>query len=69
MKNVIIDLTTPAQNVIDSFQIILDATTSGNYELFTTVLDEAFMVLELESAALEGCVGAVKYRSEFSKLE
>lgn len=33
------------------------------------VLDEAFMVLELESGALESCVGTVKYRSEFNKLE
>jgi putative acetyltransferase len=31
--------------------------------------DEAFMVLELESGALEGCVGTVKYRSEFNSLE
>lgn len=34
-----------------------------------TVPNEAFMVLELESGALEGCVGTVKYRSEFNKLE
>jgi putative acetyltransferase len=34
-----------------------------------TVLEEAFMVLELESDALEGCVGMVKYRSEFNQLE
>jgi putative acetyltransferase len=33
------------------------------------VPDEAFMVSELESGALEGCVGTVKYRSEFNKLE
>jgi putative acetyltransferase len=33
------------------------------------VPDEAFMVLELESGALEGCVGTVKYHSEFNKLE
>jgi putative acetyltransferase len=33
------------------------------------VPDEAFMVLELETGALEGCVGTVKYRSEFDKLE
>lgn len=33
------------------------------------VPDEAFMVLELESGALEGCVGMVKYRSEFNKLD
>ncbi len=34
-----------------------------------TVSDEAFMVLELESGALEGCSGTVKYRSEFSECE
>lgn len=34
-----------------------------------TVPDEAFMVLELESGALEGCSGTVKYRSEFRKCE
>lgn len=34
-----------------------------------TVPDEAFMVLELESGALDGWVGTVKYRSEFNKLE
>lgn len=34
-----------------------------------TVPDEAFMVLELESGALEGCVGIVKYRSEFNQLD
>lgn len=34
-----------------------------------TVPDEAFMVLELESGALEGCIGTVKYRSEFNNLE
>jgi len=34
-----------------------------------TVPDEAFMVLELESGALHGCVGTVKYHSEFDKLE
>ncbi|MEY2832589.1 MAG: hypothetical protein RLZZ574_1847, partial [Cyanobacteriota bacterium] len=33
-----------------------------------TVSDEAFMVLELETGALEGCVGTVKYRSEFNHL-
>jgi putative acetyltransferase len=33
------------------------------------VPDEAFMVLELASGALEGCVGMVKYRSEFDRLE
>lgn len=30
------------------------------------VPDEAFMVLELQVGALEGCSGIVKYRSEFS---
>jgi putative acetyltransferase len=34
-----------------------------------TVPDEVFMVLKLESGALEGCVGMVKYRSEFNQLE
>ncbi len=34
-----------------------------------TVSDEAFMVLELESRALKGCVGTVKYRSEFNECE
>ena len=34
-----------------------------------TVPDEAFMVLELESGALDGCAGIVKYRSEFNDLE
>ncbi|MBD2022227.1 N-acetyltransferase [Leptolyngbya sp. FACHB-36] len=33
------------------------------------VPDEAFMVLELKSGALDDCVGTVKYRSEFNKLE
>ena len=33
------------------------------------VPDEAFMVLELESGALEDCSGTVKYRSEFSLCE
>lgn len=33
-----------------------------------TVPDEAFMVLELESGALDGCSGTVKYRSEFNDL-
>lgn len=28
---------TPPQNVIDCLQVILDATASGNYDLFTTV--------------------------------
>ncbi|HEY9826583.1 MAG TPA: N-acetyltransferase, partial [Stenomitos sp.] len=34
-----------------------------------TVPDEAFMVLELEKGALEGCAGIVKYHSEFNQLE
>ena len=34
-----------------------------------TVPDEAFMVLELESGALEGCVGMVRYCLEFNQLE
>jgi putative acetyltransferase len=33
------------------------------------VPDEAFMVLELERGALEGCSGTVKYRSEFREFE
>lgn len=33
------------------------------------VPDEAFMVFELESGALEDCSGTVKYRSEFSLCE
>lgn len=33
------------------------------------VPDEAFMVLELESDALEQCAGTVKYRPEFDELE
>ncbi|MEG3941912.1 N-acetyltransferase [Microcoleus sp. S36b_A3] len=33
------------------------------------VPDEAFMVLELESGALQDCSGRVKYRSEFSLCE
>jgi putative acetyltransferase len=33
------------------------------------VPDEAFMVLELETNALEGYVGTIKYRSEFNQLE
>lgn len=33
------------------------------------VPDEAFMVLELQSGALKGYVGMVKYRPEFNKLE
>lgn len=34
-----------------------------------TVRKEAFMVLELESGTLEGCVGIVKYRSEFNQFK
>lgn len=34
-----------------------------------TVPSEAFRVLELETGALEGWVGTVKYRSEFNTLE
>ena len=34
-----------------------------------TVADEAFMVLELEKGALEGCSGIVKYRSEFGEFQ
>ncbi len=34
-----------------------------------SVPDEAFMVLELMSGALEGCHGIVKYRAEFSACE
>jgi putative acetyltransferase len=34
-----------------------------------SVPDEAFMVLELESGALARCVGIVRYRPEFNKLE
>jgi putative acetyltransferase len=33
------------------------------------VPDEAFMVLELKQGVLEGCVGMVKYRSEFNNLD
>ncbi|MBE9186275.1 N-acetyltransferase [Microcoleus sp. LEGE 07076] len=33
------------------------------------VPDEAFMVLELESGALQDCSGTVKYRSEFRMCE
>ncbi len=33
------------------------------------VPDEVFMVLELESGALQDCSGTVKYRSEFSLCE
>jgi putative acetyltransferase len=32
------------------------------------VPDEAFMVLELEVGGLDGCVGTVRYRSEFDRL-
>jgi putative acetyltransferase len=34
-----------------------------------TVPDEVFMVLELESGALQGCSGIVKYRPEFKEFE
>jgi len=34
-----------------------------------TVPDEAFMVLELRTGALEGCMGTVKYLSEFKEVE
>jgi exonuclease VII large subunit len=34
--------TTPPQNVIDCLQTILDATASGNYDLFTTVGDSGY---------------------------
>lgn len=33
------------------------------------VPDEAFMVLELKSGALNGCTGIAKYHSEFNNLE
>jgi putative acetyltransferase len=33
------------------------------------VPDEAFMVLELERGVLDGCIGTVKYHSEFNNLE
>ncbi len=33
------------------------------------VPDEAFMVLELEPGALDGCEGTIQYRSEFNTLE
>jgi putative acetyltransferase len=33
------------------------------------VPDEVFMVLELENNALKGCVGTIKYHSEFGSLE
>ncbi len=33
------------------------------------VPDEAFMVLELKKGVLEGCVGMIKYRSEFNNLD
>lgn len=38
MKNII----TPPQNVIDCLQIILDATASGNYDLFTTIGNSSY---------------------------
>jgi putative acetyltransferase len=34
-----------------------------------SVPDEAFMVLELAIGVLGGCIGTVKYRPEFNKLE
>jgi putative acetyltransferase len=33
-----------------------------------SVPDEAFMVLELQSGALQGCSGTVKYRPEFASV-
>ncbi|NJR48469.1 MAG: hypothetical protein HC780_01830 [Leptolyngbyaceae cyanobacterium CSU_1_3] len=36
------DLTVPPQNVVDCFQIILGATASGDYNLFTTVGDASY---------------------------
>jgi hypothetical protein len=36
------ELSPPPQSVIDYFQTILDATASGNYELFTTVGDSGY---------------------------
>lgn len=36
------NLTPPPQSVIDRLQIILDATASRNYELFTTVGDSGY---------------------------
>jgi hypothetical protein len=42
MKNIIVNITTPPQNIVNYFQIILDATASGNYELFTTVGDLSY---------------------------
>jgi putative acetyltransferase len=33
------------------------------------VSDEMFMILELESGALDGCSGTVRYRSEFKECE
>lgn len=34
--------TAPSQNIIDCLQVILDATASKNYELFTTVGDAGY---------------------------
>ncbi|MEG4576510.1 hypothetical protein QUA56_28115 [Microcoleus sp. N3A4] len=34
--------TAPAQNILDCLQVILDATASKNYELFTTVGDAGY---------------------------
>ncbi|MCY7323898.1 MAG: hypothetical protein LH660_19385 [Phormidesmis sp. CAN_BIN36] len=36
------NLITPPQNVVDCLQVVLDATASGNYELFTTVGDASY---------------------------
>ncbi|MEG4498859.1 hypothetical protein QUB05_02440 [Microcoleus sp. F10-C6] len=36
------NLTAPSQKVIDCLQVILDATASKNYELFTTVGDAGY---------------------------
>jgi len=42
MKDIIMNPTAPSQNVIDCLQVILDATASKNYELFTTVGDAGY---------------------------
>jgi hypothetical protein len=39
MENIIVNPTAPSQNVLDCLQVILDATATKNYELFTTVGD------------------------------
>jgi hypothetical protein len=44
MKNILMNLTVPPQNVIDCFQVILKSTASGDYNLFTTVGDEGYKV-------------------------